>query len=595
MGGTTFDSYLTTPILATPPGRRKWNKVRRAAQAAFAGAPWLGLGYGDSMLSLNGAGRFLVAALAGRAAATLGFGRTHLLPPGTYGGPNGAAFCGQTTQSGGMIGTAYTKSITSNSAASPTVVTCTGHGLVSGATVSISGQTGTVAINGTHVVTVVNGNTFTVPVDCTTGGGTGGTMAANIAGATDPHAYPFLWRNAPASPETSQAGLRLNSTTTGVCLLVRPDWPQANQFVLGGQGEAFERASTPIYFEIWCETLPASGGIAYRVAQTNGVSSQFFGSGTLPAADPSPVFVTGGTDPTIAGAAAALSVGAGQLKKFVVGPFTFGAKSGLAITVYGDSLTPFSLVALRATASPTGGGRGGSIITHGAGGMKWSDWLDYTDESTRFDRMEDDADGADFYFLGTNDCFNGVSAEDVRDTARQVIHARWERLGRKRPVFLFSQPVRLSATSAHVDEYDMLPGAYATLDAEDDYIFAVNTRLWMHRLGATPDSVTMTGRTDRGDWSGLSGTITAGDVVSNRNATWLCRVTHTKGAGNEPGLDSTGTSFDNWTPFCPWLYHPVSDPVHMSPPGAAVLGDFKLQCMLGMAGVGHARPVRAMV
>lgn len=66
--------------------------------------------------------------------------------------------------------------ITSNSAANPTVVTTSGnHGLVTGNTVAIAGQVGGVSINGSHVVTVTGATTFTVAVDCTSNAGTGGT------------------------------------------------------------------------------------------------------------------------------------------------------------------------------------------------------------------------------------------------------------------------------------------------------------------------------------------------------------------------------------------------------------------------------------
>ena len=75
------------------------------------------------------------------------------------------------------VGYIYTTSITSNSAANPTVVTTpSSHGLVTGDVVTISGQTGTVSINGSRTVTVTGATTFTIPVDCTAGAGTGGTI-----------------------------------------------------------------------------------------------------------------------------------------------------------------------------------------------------------------------------------------------------------------------------------------------------------------------------------------------------------------------------------------------------------------------------------
>jgi len=57
------------------------------------------------------------------------------------------------------------------SAANPTVVTSTAHGLTSGDAVSNSGSTGTVSIDGNRIVTVTDADHFTVPVDATAGGG----------------------------------------------------------------------------------------------------------------------------------------------------------------------------------------------------------------------------------------------------------------------------------------------------------------------------------------------------------------------------------------------------------------------------------------
>jgi hypothetical protein len=68
--------------------------------------------------------------------------------------------------------------ITSNSQASPTVVTTTvPHGLTSNHVIVISGNSGSNAtINGERTVTVISPTTFSIPVNCTTSGGTGGTF-----------------------------------------------------------------------------------------------------------------------------------------------------------------------------------------------------------------------------------------------------------------------------------------------------------------------------------------------------------------------------------------------------------------------------------
>jgi hypothetical protein len=78
-------------------------------------------------------------------------------------------------------GYVHSVGITSNSAANPTVVTCSAnHGLVTGDTVTIANQSGTVSINGSRVVTVISATTFSVPVNCLAGGGTSGTVSLTI-------------------------------------------------------------------------------------------------------------------------------------------------------------------------------------------------------------------------------------------------------------------------------------------------------------------------------------------------------------------------------------------------------------------------------
>jgi hypothetical protein len=66
--------------------------------------------------------------------------------------------------------------ITSNTAANPSVVTCpVAHKLTSGDKILISGVVGSSAdINGAQTVTVISSTTFSVPVNATSSGGTGG-------------------------------------------------------------------------------------------------------------------------------------------------------------------------------------------------------------------------------------------------------------------------------------------------------------------------------------------------------------------------------------------------------------------------------------
>lgn len=68
--------------------------------------------------------------------------------------------------------------ITSNTQANPTVVTTTvPHGLTTGQVVLIAGNAGSNAtLNGERTVTVISTTTFSVPVDCSVAGGTGGSF-----------------------------------------------------------------------------------------------------------------------------------------------------------------------------------------------------------------------------------------------------------------------------------------------------------------------------------------------------------------------------------------------------------------------------------
>ena len=84
--------------------------------------------------------------------------------------------------------------IVSNSAANPTIVTTAAHSLPAGTTtVVIAGHTGsTPDINGTHVATYINATTFSIPVNCSVGGGASGTMIS------DTGYYYTLWIEMPA-------------------------------------------------------------------------------------------------------------------------------------------------------------------------------------------------------------------------------------------------------------------------------------------------------------------------------------------------------------------------------------------------------------
>lgn len=68
--------------------------------------------------------------------------------------------------------------ITSSSAASPTNILSATHGLTTGDYITIRNHSGSASnINGTHQVTVVDTTNFTIPVNLSSGGGTGGTLS----------------------------------------------------------------------------------------------------------------------------------------------------------------------------------------------------------------------------------------------------------------------------------------------------------------------------------------------------------------------------------------------------------------------------------
>lgn len=69
--------------------------------------------------------------------------------------------------------------ITSSSAENPTKITATAHGLATNDYITIANHSGSsVNLNGTHQVTKIDDDTFTIPVDLSGGsGGTGGTLS----------------------------------------------------------------------------------------------------------------------------------------------------------------------------------------------------------------------------------------------------------------------------------------------------------------------------------------------------------------------------------------------------------------------------------
>lgn len=63
------------------------------------------------------------------------------------------------------VGNSDAVAVTAVSVANPSVLTATAHGLASGETVVLAGFSTTPTINGARVVTVINANSFSVPVN----------------------------------------------------------------------------------------------------------------------------------------------------------------------------------------------------------------------------------------------------------------------------------------------------------------------------------------------------------------------------------------------------------------------------------------------
>ncbi len=67
--------------------------------------------------------------------------------------------------------------ITGNTLANPTIVTSLAHGLLNGASITITGSNSTPTINGTHVITYIGVDTFSIPVNVTVAGTLGYIVA----------------------------------------------------------------------------------------------------------------------------------------------------------------------------------------------------------------------------------------------------------------------------------------------------------------------------------------------------------------------------------------------------------------------------------
>lgn len=93
--------------------------------------------------------------------------------------------------------------ITGNTAANPTVVTSASHGLTTGDQITIYQSNSTPSIDGTFTVTVLTGNTFTVPVNCSVLGTTGYWIyAAQVVTSTSERKPNRVYLSKQGQPES---------------------------------------------------------------------------------------------------------------------------------------------------------------------------------------------------------------------------------------------------------------------------------------------------------------------------------------------------------------------------------------------------------
>lgn len=79
--------------------------------------------------------------------------------------------------------------------ASPTVITSVGHGLTTGVTVTIANILGNTGANGVYQITVIDSNTFSVPVNTGAGGAYSGGGSFHTTGVYDWNVTPTLAAN----------------------------------------------------------------------------------------------------------------------------------------------------------------------------------------------------------------------------------------------------------------------------------------------------------------------------------------------------------------------------------------------------------------
>jgi hypothetical protein len=137
-------------------------------------------------------------------------------------------------------------SISGIAVGSPAMITSTGHGLVTGQPILITGSNSTPSVNGTYAVTVMDANTFSVPVNVTAGGTTGSinpaasTLGNGIRWGT---LYNFRFDSSAAPTNSGHA-------TLGFYKLGMPGFPDSIT------GAAWVPGTAPCYANCDASTTP---------------------------------------------------------------------------------------------------------------------------------------------------------------------------------------------------------------------------------------------------------------------------------------------------------------------------------------------------
>lgn len=138
--------------------------------------------------------------------------------------------------------------VVSSSVGNPTTITAPGHGLTTGDTVIISGHTGsTPSIDGTYTVTVIDEDTFTIPVNVTVAG-SGGTAEPSVTPSYAkslsllPRAITIMVDGVDVTDDVRYADAAFISQvngTPGTCSFAVRDLDHTRGFVVGNEVEVW--------------------------------------------------------------------------------------------------------------------------------------------------------------------------------------------------------------------------------------------------------------------------------------------------------------------------------------------------------------------